>query len=159
MGATPGTFTINPNPMFFKREKPRILSFSDQMSELRGKGYTVEAKPNGTLIRKGGFAAFAREGADGKPELVESGLALGEEVAVLTSLGYQTIFMTASGRKTPALAEHLKGLHNFVEDLREELGLTSLYNQSLGTTHGKHLYDRVEDRDAGRSSKPWDKRA
>lgn len=144
--------------MFFKREKPRVLSFNEQMNELRGKGYAVDEKPGGTLIRRGGFAALAREGADGKPELVETGLAIGGEVAVLTSLGYQTIFMTESGRKTPALAEHLKGLHNFVEDLREELGLTSLYNQSLGTTHGRHLYDRVEDRDAARTAKPWEKR-
>lgn len=144
--------------MFFKRERPRILSFSEQMSELRGKGYTVDAKPAGTLIRKGGFAALAREGADGKPEFVETGLAIGEEVAVLTNLGYQMIFMTGGGRKTPALAEHLKGLHDFVEDLREELGLTSLYNQSLGTTNEKHLYDRVEDRDTGAAPKPWERR-
>lgn len=144
--------------MFFKREKPRILSFSEQMSELRGKGYTVDAKPQGTLIRRGGFAALAREGADGKPEFIDTGLALGEEVAVLTNLGYQMIFMTESGRKAPALAEHLKGLHNFVEDLREELGLTSLYNQSLGTTNEKHLYDRVHLRDRGATPKPWEKR-
>jgi hypothetical protein len=144
--------------MFFKREITRVHSFDEQMNELRGKGYAAEAKPGGTLIRKGGFAALARPGADGKPYLVDTGLAIGEEIAVLTSLGYQTIFMTAAGRKTPALAEHLKGLHGFVEDLREELGLTSLYNQSLGTTHGKHLYDRVEDRDAVRTAKPWEKR-
>lgn len=144
--------------MFFKREKPCVLSFDEQMNELRGKGYAAVATPAGTLIRKGGFAALARPGADGKPELADTGLAIGEEIAVLTSLGYQTIFMTGSGRKTPALAEHLKGLHNFVEDLREALGLTSLYNQSLGTTHGKHLYDRVEDRDAARTAKPWEKR-
>lgn len=143
--------------MFFKREKTRVLTFSEQMDMLRGKGYAVDSRSNGTLIRKGGFAAVAREGADGKPEFVDTGLALGDEVGVLTSLGYQMIFMSAGGRKTPALAEHLKGLHNFVEDLREELGLTSLYNQSLGTTNEKHLYDRVEDRDRARAPKPWEK--
>jgi hypothetical protein len=144
--------------MFFKREKPRVLSFSEQMDRLRGLGYTVETKPAGTLIRKGGFAALAREAAGGAIEFVDTGIPLGDEVAVLTSLGFQTIFMTASGRKTAALADHLKGLHNFVEDLREELGLTSLYNQALGTTHEKHLYDRVELRDTGKAPKPWEKR-
>ena len=38
---------------------------------------------------------------------------------------------------------HLKELHAFDEDLREGLGLTSLYNVSLGTTTDEHLYDRV----------------
>lgn len=144
--------------MFFKREKTRVLSFSEQMDQLRSKGYQVDSKAAGALIRKGGFAALAREGADGKPEFIDTGLAIGEEVAVLTNLGYQMIFMTEGGRKTPALAEHLKGLHNFVEDLREELGLTSLYNQSLGTTNEKHLYDRVQFRDTGAAPKPWEKR-
>jgi hypothetical protein len=118
----------------------------------------VDAKSNGTLIRKGGFAVLARENAEGQPEFVDTGLAVGDEVAVLTSLGYQMIFMTEGGRKLPALAEHLKGLHNFVEDLREELGLTSLYNQALGTTNEKHLYDRVNLRDTGNTPKPWEKR-
>ncbi|HAX42313.1 MAG TPA: hypothetical protein PLF84_03575 [Bryobacteraceae bacterium] len=144
--------------MFFKREKPRVLTFSGQMDHLRGQGYSVDAKSNGTLIRKGGFAVLARENAEGQPEFVDTGLAVGDEVAVLTSLGYQMIFMTEGGRKTPALAEHLKGLHNFVEDLREELGLTSLYNQALGTTNEKHLYDRVNLRDTGNAPKPWEKR-
>lgn len=144
--------------MFFKREKPRVLNFSGQMDHLRGQGYSVDAKSNGTLIRKGGFAVLARENAEGKPEFVDTGLAIGDEIAVLTSLGYQMIFMTEGGRKLPALAEHLRGLHNFVEDLREELGLTSLYNQALGTTNEKHLYDRVNLRDSGPTPKPWEKR-
>ena len=47
----------------------------------------------------------------------------------------------------PALASQLQALHAFDEDLREALGLTSLYNVSLGTTADEHLYDRLEDRD------------
>ena len=42
-----------------------------------------------------------------------------------------------------------EALHEFDDDLREGLGLTTLYNQALGTTCDDHLYDRVEDRDAG----------
>ena len=38
-------------------------------------------------------------------------------------------------------------------------GLTSLYNLSLGTTTDEHLYDRVEERDSGPHSHPWDKKA
>ena len=55
------------------------------------------------------------------------------------------------GRRIPALAEHLTALHHFQEDLREALGLVSLYNQGLGTTFDQHMYDRVKGRDAQRS--------
>jgi hypothetical protein len=44
----------------------------------------------------------------------------------------------------PALATHLER-----QDLGEGLGLTSLYNLSLGTTSRRTLYDWVEDRDEG----------
>ncbi len=55
------------------------------------------------------------------------------------------------------MADHLKALHAFSEDLREALGLTSLYNQGLGTTNEKHLYDRVQNRDTGAAPPPWQK--
>ena len=38
------------------------------------------------------------------------------------------------------------------------LGLTSFYNQGLGTTNDQHLYDRVESRDAGVPARAWDKK-
>ena len=142
--------------MFFKRETPKVLTFSEQMDQLRSAGYTVDSAAAGTMVRKGGFGAILRENS-GRPVLVDSGLALNNEVALLTDLGYQKIFRTPSGRMTPALADHLRGLHDFVEDLREALGLTSLYNESLGTTNEKHLYDRVAARDNGPAPKPWQK--
>jgi hypothetical protein len=63
---------------------------------------------------------------------------------------------TPTGRTAPALATHLKALHAFEEDLKEGLGLTSLYNEGLGTTSDLHLYDRVQHRDEAPSGKPWD---
>ena len=61
-----------------------------------------------------------------------------------------------NGRTAPALSTHLKALHAFEEDLKEGLGLPSLYNESLGTTSDLHLYDRVQHRDQGDGDKPWD---
>jgi len=90
--------------------------------------------------------------AIGKP-----GLLLGDEIAELVNAGYQMFLRTPSGREAPALAPHLKTLHAFDEDLREGLGLTSLYNLSLGTTSDAHMYDRVTDRDQGPRSRPWEK--
>jgi hypothetical protein len=54
------------------------------------------------------------------------------------------------------LADELKALHNFEEDLREGLGEDSLYNESLGTVSTFYLYDRVKDRDAGVPKRVWE---
>lgn len=142
--------------MFFKRDKEIVQSYGGRLGALRSAGFGVESVDNGqTRVTKGNLAMVLREGAEGQAVIADTGLAMGGEVAVLTDLGFQKIFMSPSGKKTPALAEHLQALHAFAEDVREALGLTSLYNEGLGTTNEKHLYDRVEDRDAGVPRRPW----
>lgn len=69
--------------------------------------------------------------------------------------GFQKFWRVGNARKAPALASQLRALHAFEEDLREALGLESLYNTSLGTTNDLHQYDRVEGRDQGVSVHPW----
>jgi hypothetical protein len=81
---------------------------------------------------------------------------MGKEIGTLTDEGFQKFFTTPSGKRKPALAEELKEIHNFQEDLREALGLTTLYNESLGTVSNLYVYDRVEGRDSGKHDKPWD---
>ena len=142
--------------MFFKREKESVQSFSGRIDQLRSAGFGLESVDRGQVrATKGNLAVVLREGPEGQPEIVDTGLLIGGEVAVLTDLGYQKIFLSPSGKKTPALAEHLHALHDFAEDVREALGLTSLYNEGLGTTNEKHLYDRVQNRDAGVPRRPW----
>jgi len=144
--------------MFFKREKERVTTFSEQMEQLRSGGYTLDSLSGGQMrLSKAHLGAVLKEAADGKPVIVDTGLVVGAELAVLTDLGYQKIFLTPSGKKMPALAEHLTALHAFREDLGEALGITSLYNEGLGTTNEQHLYDRVKNRDAGVGRRPWDK--
>jgi hypothetical protein len=82
---------------------------------------------------------------------------LGQELAVLTDLGNQKVFRAPSGRQAAAQAGHLKALHAFTEDLKEALQLTSLYNESLGSTNEKHLYDRIVKRDQGVPTRPWER--
>ena len=77
------------------------------------------------------------------PRVNKAGFVLGDEIGLLVNRGYQMFWRTPSGRTAPALATHLKALHAFEEDLKEGLGLPSLYNESLGTTSDLHLYDRV----------------
>jgi len=143
--------------MFFKREKVRVLSFSEQVDQLRSKGYSAGSGPRGaTLVSRGGCGALLAE-RDGRPVIIDTGIMVGNELAVLTDIGFQKIFLTESGKKVAALAQTLKAMHAFTEDLREDLGLTSFYNESLGTTNEKHLYDRVRGRDSARKPRPWEK--
>jgi len=80
---------------------------------------------------------------------------MGDEIGVLIDEGYQKFFKTPSGKKRPALAQQLKGLHDLEEDLKEALGLESLYNESLGTVSTYYIYDRVKGRDRG-VKRIWD---
>jgi hypothetical protein len=46
--------------------------------------------------------------------------------------------------------------------LKEALGATSLYNESLGTVSEEYNYDRVKDREeptADRPKRPWETKA
>lgn len=134
--------------MFFRNQKPRKYSFDDRLEELRKAGFTVQTDGSQARVSKLGCAAAIRDGGDEPVLIGKAGVVVGDEIGLLEDGGYQKFFRTPKGRRIPALAEHLKALHNFQEDLGEGLGLTSLYNQSLGTTFNKHMYDRVEGRDA-----------
>lgn len=143
--------------MFFRREKPRVLSFSDRIDQARSAGFQVSSGAQGaTRVSRNGIAADVRELADGLPDLSNTGALIGNEIAPLVELGYQKIWQTSTGKRFPATPDHLKVLHAFTEDLREALGLTSLYNEGLGTVNQMHLYDRVVDRDVKRDKKPWE---
>jgi hypothetical protein len=132
--------------MFFRREKPKVFSFDDYLSQLRSAGFQVAAKGSGKAVAmRGPFAAVVEEG----PAIGSAGKVVGNEIGELVHGGYQVRFETKHGKVEAAQAEHLKAYHAFLEDLREALGLKSLYNESLGTVNGKHFYDRVKNRDAG----------
>jgi hypothetical protein len=142
--------------MFFKREQPKPPNFDSRVAALAQAGFETRSAPAGTVVVRQGFAALLREDESGAAGIAEAGLAAGGEIAVLTDLGFQKIFLTPGGRKTPALAEHLKGLHEFTEALGAQLGSTRFYNDGLGTTNSKHIYDRVEGRDHGPVPRPWE---
>jgi len=145
--------------MFFRRERTKQLTFDDQMSAARAAGFKTESAAGGTtLIERNGVAALVQPaGPDGAVKFLErAGVVMGKEIGSLTDGGFQKFFTTPSGKRKPALAEELKEIQNFQEDLREAMGLTSLYNESLGTVSNIYIYDRVEGRDAGRHNKPWD---
>jgi hypothetical protein len=146
--------------MFFRRLTPHVFSFEERIGNLKKLGISSSADPSGgTRVSRNGFAAVLKDMGAGKVGIVKAGVLIGGEVAHLVNGGYQMFLETPAGKHLPALSTQLTGLHDFDEDLREGLGLTSLYNVSLGTTSENHMYDRVTDRDRPHGPRPWEKKA
>ena len=145
--------------MFFRREKPHQWTFEERIANLKQFGFECSHKSNGTagVFRKGCGAIVKDEGG-GKVSVEKAGVVAEGEIASLVHAGYQMFLRTPSGHELPAQASHLTALHAFEEDLCEGLGLTSLYNTSLGTTCEDHLYDRLEDRDQPQPYRPWERK-
>ena len=142
--------------MFFRHVRAKVLTFEDHLAKARTAGFTVQSTGNGTRIERNGIACVARAGEGDIPKITErAGVVMGNEIGALTDGGFQKFFRTPSGMSKPALAEELVAVQNFQEDLREALGLTALYNESLGTVSNKYLYDRVKGRDQAPVHKPW----
>jgi hypothetical protein len=142
--------------MFFRREKTRVLSFDEHIQLLKQAGFAAQPSDAGTKVIKGNCAAVLKDAGGAHPQIGKAGIVIGNEIGLLMDGGFQKFFLTPGGRKEPAQASHLKALHAFEEDLKESLGLISLYNESLGTISDLHLYDRVQNRDHGVPKRAWE---
>jgi hypothetical protein len=148
--------TYNKVRMFFRREKPRQIAFSERLEKLRSAGFTVEADGSKSRVNRGRCAAVIEDRDPDQPYVNKAGILIGDEIGYAVHGGFQTFIRTPSGKVEPALARDLRALHQFEEDLKEALGLTSLYNEGLGTTFDQHMYDRVVNRDRGGPERPWE---
>lgn len=143
--------------MFFRREKKKDPTFQDHIDGL--KPYGIKTENDGKRVRasRNGIAAMITDAPGDRPHIDRAGLMIGNEIGALVNAGYQQYWLTPSKKRVPAQAGHLKELHAFEEDMKEALGLPSLYNTSLGTVSALHLYDRVEERDdASHARRPWE---
>jgi hypothetical protein len=142
--------------MFFRRVTPHEPAFTERLENLRNLGLTVTfLNARHARVSRDGIGAMVEDKPGQRPYVNRAGFLIGDEIGLLVNAGYQMFWRTPSGKRVPAQAPQLKNLHAFEEDLREGLGLPSLYNESLGTTSDLHLYDRVEHRDEGDGHKPW----
>jgi hypothetical protein len=142
--------------MFFRHNRPKVLSFEDHLAKARVAGFNIQSTGGGTRIERNGIACIARPGDADVPRITERpGVVIGNEIGTLTDGGFQKFLRTPGGKSKPALAGELTAIHDFQEDLREALGITSLYNEALGTVSNKYLYDRLEGRDRAPAHKPW----
>jgi hypothetical protein len=135
-----------------KIKQPR--SFADALATLAGHQFDVSAArdASGTgvkafQVRKYGCAAEIAAAPDGTTELLaRPGWLLNGVISRLVDRGYQK-FLKTPQTEIPATADHLHAIHEFSEELNEAAGATSLYNESLGTTSDRYLYDRVKGRE------------
>ena len=137
-------------------------TYEEAVAWLRDHGFDLIEAP-GTqgrvfLKKYNVSAAIQKDGDDGVKIFASPGYLVGSEISKLINRGYQQFLKTAKN-EIPATADHLKALHQFSEELKEGLGLPSLYNESLGTVSESYQYDRVVDRDkatADRPKRPWE---
>src|SRR6266404_5501889 len=129
--------------MFFRREAAKEITFEDRLNALRQAGFTVKPADGRVMVLRNCYAAILENVPGGPPRVVErAGILMDSGIAKLVDGGFQKFFLAPDGSKKPALASELKAIHAFEEDLREALGLVSLYNESLGTVSTQYLYDR-----------------
>jgi len=137
-------------------------SYEEALNWLRDHGFDLIEAP-GTqdrvfLKKYCCSAAIQKNGDDNVKIFAYPGYLIGSEISKLINRGYQQFLKTAK-TEVPATADHLKALQQFTEELKEGLGLPSLYNESLGTVSESYQYDRIEDRDkpkAERRKRPWE---
>jgi hypothetical protein len=143
--------------MFFRRKTAKNFTFAQRIEKLTSAGFKVEPGPGGAVraVRRS-LAIDLREEGSSVRALGRAGVLLHGEIGSLVDGGFQKFFRTPSGKQKPALAEDLKALHDFEEDLKEALGQESFYNESLGTVSTLYLYDRVRDRDRGVPKRVWE---
>jgi len=138
-------------------------SYEDTLSWLRDHGFDLIEAPGmqgRVFLRKYNVsAAIQKDGDDGVKIFAYPGYLVGSEISKLINRGYQQVLKT-SKTEVAATADHLKSLQQFSEELKEALGLPSLYNESLGTVSEAYQYDRIVDRDKPvpeRPKRPWEK--
>jgi hypothetical protein len=138
-------------------------TYEDAVQWLRDHGFDLIEAP-GTqgrvfLKKYSVSAAIQKNGDNGVKIFAYPGYLIGGEISKLINRGYQQVLKTSKA-EVAATADHLKSLQQFSEELKEALGLPSLYNESLGTVSEAYQYDRIVDRDKPvpeRPKRPWEK--
>ena len=137
-------------------------TYEDAVSWLREHGFDLIEAPgtqNRVFLRKYNVSAAIQKTDDGGAKIFAyPGYQIGGEISKLVNKGYQQ-FLKTSKAELPATADHLKSLHQFSEELKEALGIPSLYNESLGTVSESYQYDRVKDRETPapeKKKRPWE---
>jgi hypothetical protein len=111
-------------------------------------GFAVsDAQPGRLELKKSGCVAYLESQSgtwvySGPPYLVVHGIN-----CELEDRGYQKFWYSKpDGKRFPIRKVDLEILHRFDEEVRYVLGLKSLYNEALGSTNARTVYDRLTGR-------------
>ena len=142
------------------KKKSRHPNFDQTLETLRAHGYEAASfagVTGGFLVSKDGVGAVLVPQKDGAAVAVSPGALVRGEIARLVDRGYQK-FIKTSQYELPSTASQLHSIHSFSEELKALTGAESLYNESLGTTSDKYLYDRLKGREAAQPApvRPWE---
>jgi hypothetical protein len=127
------------------------------LDELRQAGCEIREQQAGRhlIVRNGCAAVLEEEPGGGVRFGVRPGLLQRDRIAHLLDRGFQK-FWQDGDHSLPARAAELQALHELERDLSAAMGLTTLYNQALGTVSSKYIYDRVEGREPGKRHQSFD---
>jgi hypothetical protein len=111
-------------------------------------GFKVNDAPPGRIeLKKSGCVAYldSQRGTwiySGTPCFVIQGIH-----CELEDRGYQKFWYSKTdGKRFPIRKVELESLHRFDEEVRYLLGMRDLYNEALGTTNARTVYDRLTGR-------------
>ena len=136
--------------------KDRHPGFTETLDALRAHGFSVapfEGAAGAMMASKNGIGAVLAPAKSASAAFaVRPGVLVQGEVARLVDRGYQK-FIKTSKYELPVTAAQLQAIHAFSEELMDLAGGITLYNESLGTTSDRYLYDRLQGREAAQPNR------
>jgi hypothetical protein len=134
--------------------------FEQAVEALKASGFETSryaGVEGGILVTRDGLAAVLAPGEEAVQVVIGASKLIAGELARLEDRGYQK-FLRTSQFELPATARDLHAIHLFSEEIRQLAGTASLFNQSLGTTSDRYVYDRVKGRAAAvePATRPWE---
>jgi hypothetical protein len=115
------------------------------LETLPPKGFQVSSTRGVVRVEKYDCGAEFRRVPDGRFQMtILPALLIDGQFTRLWDAGYQKFFITDDERKVPALSRALQQMRKFNEELRSALGVSTYYNEALGSTCQVTTYDRVQ---------------
>lgn len=118
-----------------------------QVESLGAMGFTVRSSGGVVRIEKYNCGAELRKEPQGDYQMtIIPSIMMQGQFTHLWDAGYQKFLLTHDGRKFPVRVNQLGDLRRFNEELRTALGVSTYYNEALGSTCHYSVYDRVKGR-------------
>src|SRR3984957_3554814 len=117
------------------------------VESIPAKGFAVRSSGGVVRIEKYGCGAELRKSQQGSYQMtIIPTIMLQGQFTLLWDAGYQKFLITNEGKKFPIRVAQLGDLRRFNEELRTALGVSTYYNEALGSTCHYSVYDRVKGR-------------